>query len=124
MALGESTAITPILQNLRHKMLSDPVGRTILREKPRMTSDSLNLTYLRSLPDNMIGKNYVNWLDKEHVSPDTRVAVRYIDNEELAYIYQRYRECHDFYHAITGLPIIIEGKLLLRYSNLLILVSL
>ena len=61
-----------------------------------MTSDSLNLTYLRSLPDNTIGKNYVNWLDKEHVSPDTRVAVRYIDNEELAYIYQRYRECHDF----------------------------
>ena len=110
MALGESTAITPILQNLRHKMLSDPVGRTILREKPRMTSDSLNLTYLRSLPDNTIGKNYVNWLDKEHVSPDTRVAVRYIDNEELAYIYQRYRECHDFYHAITGLPIIIEGN--------------
>ena len=31
VALGESTAITPILQNLRHKMLSDPVG-TILRE--------------------------------------------------------------------------------------------
>ena len=114
VALGESTAITPILQNLRHKMLSDPVGRTILREKPRMTSDSLNLTYLRSLPDNTIGKNYVNWLDKEHVSPDTRVAVRYIDNEELAYIYQRYRECHDFYHAITGLPIIIEGEIAVK----------
>lgn len=23
---------------------------------------------------------------------------------------QRYRECHDFYHAITGMPVIVEGE--------------
>ena len=77
-------------------MLSDEIGRQILKEKPRITSTSLNLDYLRSLPDNTIGKNYINWLDKEGVSPDTRVQVKYIDNEELSYIFQRYRECHDF----------------------------
>ena len=27
---------------------------------------------------------------------------------------QRYRECHDFYHALTGLPVIIEGELALK----------
>lgn len=111
VALGESTAIEPILKKLQKTMLSDEIGRQILKEKPRITSTSLNLDYLRSLPDNTIGKNYINWLDKEGVSPDTRVQVKYIDNEELSYIFQRYRECHDFYHAITGLPIIIEGEI-------------
>lgn len=121
VALGESTAITPVLRRLQHQMLSDPVGRQILRERPRMTSTSLDLEHLRELPDNTIGKTYVKWLDKEGVSPDTRVEVKYIDNEELAYIYQRYRECHDFYHAITGLPIIIEGEISVKvfeYMNI------
>lgn len=114
VALGESTAIAPVLRRLQRQMLSDPVGRQILKERPRITSTSLDLDYLRSLSDNTIGKTYINWLDREGVSPDTRVPVRYIDNEELAYIFQRYRECHDFYHAITGLPIIIEGEIAVK----------
>ncbi|KAI5961191.1 COQ4 [Candida pseudojiufengensis] len=121
VALGESTAIEPVLKSLQKTMLSDPVGRQILKERPRITSTSLDLDYLRSLPDNTIGKQYIIWLDKEGVSPDTRVEVKYIDNEELAYIFQRYRECHDFYHAITGLPIIIEGEIsvkILEYLNI------
>lgn len=121
VALGESTAITPVLTKLQTQMLSDPVGRQILRERPRITSSSLDLDKLRELPDNTIGKTYVNWLDREGVSPDTRVPVKYIDDEELAYIYQRYRECHDFYHSITGLPIIIEGEIavkLLEFMNI------
>lgn len=121
VGLGESTAFPFILKKLQHQMLSDPVGRRILRERPRMTLTSLDLDYLRSLPANTLGRTYVEWLDKEGVSPDTRVAVRYIDNEELAYVFQRYRECHDFYHAITGLPIIIEGEIsvkVLEYFNI------
>jgi ubiquinone biosynthesis protein COQ4 len=53
-------------------------------------------------------------LDREGVSPDTRAAVRYIDDEECAYVMQRYRECHDFYHALTGLPIVREGEVALK----------
>lgn len=48
------------------------------------------------------------------MSPDTRSAVRYIDDEECAYVMQRYRECHDFYHALTGLPIFREGEVALK----------
>jgi len=53
-------------------------------------------------------------LDREGVTPDTRSAVRYIDDEECAYVMQRYRECHDFYHAVTGLPIVREGEVALK----------
>lgn len=114
VALGESTAFKPVLRRLQKQMLSDPTGRRLLRERPRMTSTSLDLDHLRALPENTIGHTYVKWLDREGVSPDTRVPVRYIDDDELAYIYQRYRECHDFYHAITGLPIIIEGEIAVK----------
>ncbi|CAN3374203.1 hypothetical protein DIURU_004124 [Diutina rugosa] len=114
VGLGESTAFSFVLKRIRNEMLSDPVGRQILRERPRITSDSLDLDYLRSLPENSLGHTYVKWLDREGVSPDTRVPVRYIDDEELAYVFQRYRECHDFYHAITGLPIIIEGEIAVK----------
>jgi ubiquinone biosynthesis protein COQ4 len=48
------------------------------------------------------------------VSPDTRSPVRYIDDYECAYIMQRYRECHDFYHALVGLPVVREGEVALK----------
>ena len=57
---------------------------------------------------------YVEWLDREGVTPDTRAAVRYVDDEECAYVLQRYRECHDFYHALTGLPVVREGEVALK----------
>lgn len=95
-------------------MLSDPTGRRILRDRPRITSDSLNLPYLRSLPENTVGRAYTTWLDREGVSPDTRSSVKYIDDEECAYVMQRYRECHDFYHAVTGLPTYFEGEVALK----------
>lgn len=61
-----------------------------------------------------MGRAYASWLDKEGVSPDSRDPVRYIDDEECAYVMQRYRECHDFYHALTGLPVMVEGEVALK----------
>ncbi|KAI9833312.1 MAG: Ubiquinone biosynthesis protein [Sarea resinae] len=111
---GEATATNSSLTRLRDAMLADPTGRRILRDKPRMTSTSLSLPRLRSLSANTVGHTYAMWLDREGVSPDTRAAVRYIDDPELAYVMQRYRECHDFYHALTGLPIVREGEVALK----------
>ncbi|KAI1392560.1 Coq4-domain-containing protein [Hypoxylon trugodes] len=113
-ALGEATASPYFIQRLRRAMLSSPIGRRILRDRPRITSTSLNLPHLRSLPKNTVGAAYVAWLDREGVSPDTRDGVRYIDDEECAYVMQRYRESHDFYHALTGLPIVREGEVALK----------
>ncbi|KAJ5910154.1 Coenzyme Q biosynthesis Coq4 [Penicillium tannophilum] len=113
-ALGEATATPYFIYRLRNAMLSDPTGRRILRDRPRITSDTLQLPYLRTLPENSVGRTYATWLDREGVSPDTRDQVHYIDDEECAYVMQRYRECHDFYHAVTGLPIFVEGELALK----------
>lgn len=95
-------------------MLSNPTGRRILRDRPRITSKSMSVTKLRDLPESSVGRAYVGWLDREGVSPDTRSNVRYIDDEECAYVMQRYRESHDFYHALTGLPVFVEGEVALK----------
>lgn len=113
-ATGEATATPYFIYRLRDAMLADPTGRRILRARPRISSKTLSLDALRAMPENSVGRAYVGWLDREGVSPDTRASVRYIDNEECAYVMQRYRECHDFYHALTGLPIVREGEVALK----------
>ena len=113
-ALGETTATPYFIYRLRDAMLSSPTGRRILRDRPRITSESMSLTHLRTLEPHSVGRAYAAWLDREGVSPDTRDRVRYIDDEECAYVMQRYRECHDFYHALTGLPVMVEGEVALK----------
>ncbi|KAL8690599.1 MAG: hypothetical protein Q9218_003984 [Villophora microphyllina] len=112
--LGETTATPYFIYRLRDAMLSSPTGRRILCDRPRITSQTMSLGHLRTLPDNTVGRAYASWLDREGVSPDTRDSVRYIDDEECAYVMQRYRECHDFYHALTGLPVMVEGEVALK----------
>ena len=74
----------------------------------------MSVEKLRAMPENTVGRAYVGWLDREGVSPDTRDSVKYVDDEECAYVMQRYRESHDFYHALTGLPVFIEGEVALK----------
>jgi ubiquinone biosynthesis protein COQ4 len=113
-ACGEATAQPFFITHLKKRMLADPTGRRILRERPRITSKTMPLEKLRQLPENSVGRTYAAWLDREGVTPDTRDQVRYIDDEEEAYVMQRYRECHDFYHALTGLPVFVEGEIGLK----------
>ncbi|TLD22008.1 hypothetical protein PspLS_07850 [Pyricularia sp. CBS 133598] len=113
-AFAEATATPYFVPRLRDAMLASPTGRRILRDRPRITSTSLDLPRLRSLPQGTVGATYVAWLDREGVTPDTRAHVRYVDDEECAYVLQRYRESHDFYHALTGLPVVREGEVALK----------
>ena len=96
-------------------MLADKTGRRILRDRPRITSKSMPLATLRSCPYKSVGWTYAGFRERFHLNPDERDRVRYIDNEECAYVMQRYRECHDIYHAILGLPpSFVEGELALK----------
>ena len=113
-ALGEATATPYFIYRLRDAMLRSATGRRILRDRPRITSHTLEVEYLRQLPENSLGRCYVSWLDREGVGPDTRDSVAYIDDEECAYVMQRYRESHDFLHAMTGLPVIVEGEIAVK----------
>ncbi|KAH9990444.1 ubiquinone biosynthesis protein Coq4 [Russula vinacea] len=119
-ALGETTA-GPVLPRLLDRMLESAEGRRILRERPRINTSTIDMTALARLPENTFGHTYVTWLERCGVTPDTRDPVQYIDDPELAYVMQRYRECHDFYHALCGLPVSVEYELALKvfeFANL------
>ncbi|SCU81714.1 LADA_0C00628g1_1 [Lachancea dasiensis] len=112
--LGEASAFTFFLENLQRTMLADKTGRRILREQPDITSESLDMERLSKMGPNTLGYSYYKWLLKEGVSPDTRAPVKYVDDPTHAYIFKRYRQCHDFYHAVNDLPIIIEGEIAVK----------
>lgn len=141
-ALGETTA-GPVLPRLLDHMLGSAEGRRILKERPRINTSTIDMEALARLPENTFGHTYVTWLERCGVTPDTRdpvslfsylsyngtvafvltsiTQVQYIDDPELAYVMQRYRECHDFYHALCGMPVSVEYELALKvfeFANL------
>lgn len=44
--------------------------------------------------------------------------MKFVDDPELAFVMQRYRELHDFWHVIFGLPPTVFGEICLKYVEL------
>lgn len=101
--LGDVTSVL-VIKQLKKRMLSTEAGRDLLRRKPLVSSESLNLPALRQLPDGTLGKGYVTYMDSHGFSPDERTIVRFMDDPDLAYIMTRYRQVHDYWHVLTALP--------------------
>ncbi|KIJ66841.1 hypothetical protein HYDPIDRAFT_108760 [Hydnomerulius pinastri MD-312] len=119
-ALGETTAGST-LTKLRDALLDSPEGRRILKDRPRINSKTLDMDKLKALPDGTFGREYIRWLEACNVTPDSREPVHYIDDPELAYVMQRYRETHDFYHALFALRVSALPELALKafeFTNL------
>jgi ubiquinone biosynthesis protein COQ4 len=73
-ALGETTG-APALPRLREQMLDSIEGRRILRERPRVNSETVDMEKLSQLPHGTFGRAYMTWLDRCGVTPDTREPV-------------------------------------------------
>ncbi|KAG9085411.1 Ubiquinone biosynthesis protein [Ceratobasidium sp. UAMH 11750] len=116
-ALGETTA-GPFLPRLRDEMIASAEGRAILKHRPRVNTNTVDMLALSRMQEGTWGHTYVTWLDRCGVTPDTREPVYYIDDPELAYVMTRYRECHDFYHAICGLSVSVPSELALKVFEL------
>ena len=54
----------------------------------------------------------------QHVTPDSRADVKFVDDEELAFVMQRYREVHDLLHTLLGMPTNMLGELGFEKRNL------
>lgn len=114
-AMGETTAIGPVLENIRRRMESDVVGRRLLEEKPRISNETIDRKFLSQLPEGTLGKHYSNFLDRLNTSPDARPTVKYIDNLEHLYVMQRYRETHDFTHIALEQKTNMLGEVTVKY---------
>ncbi len=100
-------------------MRRDDEGQQVLRDRPTISMDTIGFETLRkkSSPGSL-GSAYVSFMDSHHFNPDERKAVAYVDDEELAYVMQRYRELHDFWHVLLGLPPTVRGELALKWFEL------
>jgi len=113
--MGETTALRPILENIRDRMANDAVGTKILRDRPRINNSTIDRDYIQRLPSGTFGNEYAKFLDSLNTSPDARPVVQYIDDEELVYVMQRYRETHDFHHVLLEMRTNMIGEVAVKY---------
>ncbi|XP_016396663.1 ubiquinone biosynthesis protein COQ4 homolog, mitochondrial isoform X1 [Sinocyclocheilus rhinocerous] len=111
--LGETTGQQALIK-LRDRMRNDPEGYTILIERPRIRLSTLDLTRMSALPDGTFGREYLRFLKENKVTPDTRADVKFVDDEELAYVMQRYREVHDLLHTLLSMPTNMLGEVVVK----------
>uniref|UniRef100_T1IUR3 Ubiquinone biosynthesis protein COQ4 homolog, mitochondrial n=1 Tax=Strigamia maritima TaxID=126957 RepID=T1IUR3_STRMM len=112
--MGEATGIRA-LKKIHTKMTQEAEGQMILREKPRINSQTVDLNYLKTLPKSTLGGSYIKFLDDNKVSPDTRMDVQFVDDAELAYVMQRYREMHDLVHTLLNMPTNMLGEVAVKW---------
>ena len=108
--LGERAA-----NNILYRMKSTPAGRKLLDTKPVVTSSTVALDMLIKLPENSLGRSYLNYMQKNNFNVDERPIVRFVVDPDLAYIILRYRQVHDFWHVLCDLPPSVLGEISLKW---------
>lgn len=118
-ALGEVTGHVA-LQSMHQRMQSDPTGRRILHDRPVVDNASIDIEHLATaLPPNAFGRRYAAFMQGHGFDPDGRASIRFVADPDLAYIMLRYRQCHDFWHTLTGLPPTVLGELALKWLEVI-----
>jgi ubiquinone biosynthesis protein COQ4 len=118
--LSESTA-SAFLPALTGSMQATAEARQILRDRPLLSSATVNLDQLQAMKRGTLGREYVEWLHRSNLTPDSREKIRYIDSPINAYTMLRYRQTHDLYHTLFSLPPTLVHELSLKvveFSNM------
>jgi len=116
--VGETTGALA-LNAMHQQMLATQEGSMVLREKPRVLPPAVDVAHLSRLPSNTFGFAYARFMSSHGYDPASRSAVRFVDNPELAYVMQRYREVHDFWHVLSGLPTSVLGEVAQKWLEML-----
>lgn len=116
--LGETTG-EPAARYILNKMQSSTEGSQILKEQPRINTRTVNIEELGKLPKETLGRAYSDFLVRNNVTPDSRLPVQFIDEIEVAYVLQRYRESHDLIHTILQMPTNMLGEVTVKWVEAL-----
>ncbi|KAJ1634772.1 ubiquinone biosynthesis protein COQ4 [Pavlovales sp. CCMP2436] len=111
--VGETTG-APALRRMRDRMRANAVGAQILLERPRIRAETVSAHALAAMPGGSFGQAYHTYCERHRFDPDDRSDVRFVDEEELAYVMTRYRETHDFWHVLFALPPTVLGEVALK----------
>ncbi|KAJ1822160.1 Ubiquinone biosynthesis protein, partial [Coemansia sp. RSA 2599] len=112
-ALGDATS-NGFFGKMREQMINDETGRRILKERPQISFTPEQWEALATLPEGSFGHAYYSQMRRNGISWSTRPPVRFVDNEEDAYMLLRYRQCHDFYHTVLDMDISVVEELAIK----------
>ena len=115
--LGETTGKLQ-LQKMYTQMNENETGKLILKNKPRVNQENIDVKQLLDLNVNTFGYKYGKFLEIHGFDPDDRPQVKYINDDNLAYVITRYREIHDFAHVILELPPNVCGEIALKWFEM------
>jgi len=115
--LGELTG-EGALQRLRDKLTNSEEGRALLATRPRITMDTVLTGRLAALPADTFGGAYARYMSVHGFSPDGRSRARAVADDELRWVLQRYREVHDFWHVLVGLPPSVLGEIAVKWFEM------
>lgn len=101
---------SPSLSMLSPLEAASQDGARILAERPRLVLSQEAVERLGVLPTGSFGRAYFEYLKAHGFSPSERGECRLIPDDELRYVLQRYREVHDFFHVLSGLPPTVLGE--------------
>lgn len=99
-------------------MASDVDGARLLREQPRIRLSAADVARLATLPPGTFGRGYAEYLTSNGFDPTERKVCRFVDEPHLRYVMQRYREVHDFWHVLSGLPPTVVGEVALKWLEM------
>ena len=108
----------PNIDRLVAQMRATHEGRRLMAARPSINSRTIDLEALWALPDETFGKEWVRWLRANRVGPDGRCEARHMPTLETRYVIQRYRETHDFYHVLLGMPTSTLGETVVKYFEM------
>ena len=107
------------LEKIRRKMEADEEGSAILRDKPRVNSETWKLDELLALPDGTFGHEYAFFMSSHGYTSDERPLVKYVPDLEHAYILQRYKEVHDMAHVLLGYGTTVTEEIAVKWFEMI-----
>ena len=107
------------LERLRDELRASAEGREVLALRPIVSTADADAARLRdACAPGTFGRAYGAFMGRHGFDADDRSPVTLVDDEELAYVLLRYRQVHDYWHVLFGLPPSIPGELALKWFEL------
>ncbi|MEY4508491.1 MAG: hypothetical protein RLZZ450_613 [Pseudomonadota bacterium] len=85
-------------------------GREMLRKRPALDHEHVDIDALLTLPKDSLGHAYALFLRSRGLTPAVFVPPREIRDEQKRYISQRLRQTHDLWHVVSGYDTDIAGE--------------
>jgi ubiquinone biosynthesis protein COQ4 len=95
------------------RFLCEPEGLELLREMPALDSTTLDLEALGRCAPGSLGRAYADHVRQWKLDTDIFRAPPGLP-EAIAYFAQRFRQCHDIWHVLTGYAPDVRGEILLQ----------